>query len=116
MLGRIPSKKNNRRNYGTTSLPSKRFLEWQESAAYQLIKHKGICIEGVTRIQMDFYFPDNRKCDLDNKSSSVLDMLVKIGILKDDNWQYTGSIFLNPVGIDKKNPKVEIFVESERKK
>ncbi len=113
VLGRIPSKKNSTRNFGYTRLPSKRFYEWQESAAYQLIKHKGILIKGVTRIQMDFYFPDNRKCDLDNKSSSVLDMLQKATILIDDNWQYTGSIFLNPCGIAKKNPRVEIFIEAK---
>ena len=110
--GRVPSKKNNRRNYGRTSLPSVRFLEWENSACIQLLKHKNIQISPIQEIQMDFYFPDNKRTDLDNKSSSVLDMLVKQGIIEDDRWQITGSIFLRPAGIDKSNPRVEIFIKT----
>ena len=110
--GRIPSKKNNRRNYGRTSLPSVKFLEWENQACIQLLKHKNIAITEIQEIQMDFYFPDNKKADLDNKSSSVLDMLQKIGIIKGDHWQETGRIYLNPMGIDRSDPRVEIFIKS----
>ena len=65
---------------------------------------------------MDFYFPDNKRTDLDNKSSSVLDILVDMGIIEDDRWQITGRIMLYPMGIAKKNPRVEIFIKAENER
>lgn len=111
--GRIPSKKNNRRNFGRTSLPSLRFGEWKQEAGVQLLKYKDLNIQNISEIQMDFYFPDNKRTDLDNKSSSVLDILVDMGIIEDDRWQITGRIMLYPMGIAKKNPRVEIFIKAE---
>jgi len=113
VLGRIPSKKNSTRNFGFARIPSKRFYDWQKSAAVQLLSHKGRFIEHIQEIQVDFYFPDNRKADLDNKLTSVLDMLCKLEILLDDSWQKTGKIFLNPMGIDKENPRIEIFIKAD---
>ncbi len=114
--GRIPSKKNRYRIAGKRLISDEVFLEWKQEVGIQLLKYKGLNIQNISEIQMDFYFPDNKRTDLDNKSSSVLDILVDMGIIEDDRWQITGRIMLYPMGIAKKNPRVEIFIKAENER
>jgi len=53
-------------------------------------------------------FGDNRKRDLSNSVEGVNDALVNAGVLLDDNWKVTGSLILNPIGVDKNNFGVKI--------
>ena len=109
--GRIPSKKNNRRNYVKTSLPSVKFLEWHHNATTQLLSHKGLNMDKFDA-QFEFWMPDNRVTDIDNKVSSVLDLLKDLNIIVDDSWQHLESYYARACGIDKKNPRVEIWLRS----
>ncbi len=108
--GRIPAKKNNRRNYGRTSLPSENYVRWHTMAAMQIIEHKGENIEKCD-LQFEFWMPDNRVTDLDNKVSSLLDLFKDLGIIKDDCWQCVPSIYMRCAGIDKLNPRVKIWIK-----
>ena len=87
--GETPSKKNSRINTRSgRSFPNKKYMEWQKRA----IEH--IRIMGFTpitgkghSIKIVFTHGDKRRRDSDNAVSSILDMLVKSGILPDDNWE-----------------------------
>lgn len=39
------------------------------------------------QIEMIVYFGTNRRADLDNRVTSILDMLVETIVLRDDKWQ-----------------------------
>lgn len=62
-------------------------------------------------VTLIFFNPDNRRHDLDNQSSSVLDTLVKAGVIEDDNQTKIDSLQLHYGGIDKENPRCEIFLD-----
>lgn len=108
--GRIPSTKNNRRNFRRTSLPSERATQWQETAASQILQYRGMKI-AKSDIQFEFWMPDNRKTDLDNKVTSLLDLLKNLEVIKDDSWQCVPSIYACCRGISKEMPRVEIWIK-----
>lgn len=92
LQGETPSKKNSRINTRSgRSFPNKKYMEWQKNAIEHIraLGIKGINSEAKTRyeIKMTFYHGDKRRRDSDNAVSSIFDMLVKSGILPDDNWQ-----------------------------
>lgn len=115
LYGRIPSKKNNRRGVRTRRganvvVSSKKHKDWESCQVNKLMWENATPrFSKVNGIVMDFYFPDDRKTDLTNKAESIMDMLVKAKVIVDDCWQKTGSLFLMPCGIDREEPRVEIF-------
>lgn len=115
--GRIPSKKNSRnifwRNGKQYNLPNKEHEDWFKKASLQLMGQDNWKrnLKRVAKVTLDFYFPDARGCDLTNKADSVMDLLVRNWILKDDKWQVTGPVLLNPCGIDRANPRCVIHID-----
>jgi len=110
LRGRIPSKKNSTitmvRNGRVLHFPQNAYRTWHKDTSKQLI--------GCEKIKSDFlvlkfWFPDNRRTDLTNKTESVMDLLVDNGFIKDDCWQVIKSLTIESEGIDKKNPRVEIL-------
>lgn len=86
--GSVPSKKNSRINRGDgVSFPSKKFIQWQNDAMRQVriqTRHRFFNPVGVEVI---IYFGTNIRADLDNRLTSILDMLVECLVLRDDKWQ-----------------------------
>lgn len=86
--GSVPSKKNQRINRGDgVSFPSKKFVQWQSDALKQVriqTRQRFLVPVGVEVI---IYFGTKVRSDLDNRLSSILDMLVEALVLKDDKWQ-----------------------------
>jgi Holliday junction resolvase RusA-like endonuclease len=112
--GRIIAKKNSRRTIKSgRSLPSKKYEEWHKEASFQLLLQRAVKfpVQNDLFIKILFFFPDNRKTDLSNKAESVMDLLVDCGVLDDDNWKVVGSLYLRSIGVDKKNPRAEIYIE-----
>ncbi len=111
ILGRIPSKKNSRTIvcFGKTprSLPSSKYNSWHKEASAQLCDVNKI--KSGSDLKLVFYFPDNRRADLTNKAESVMDLLVDNKIIEDDSWQVIKSVTLESAGVDKENPRVEIY-------
>ena len=68
------------------SAPSKDFKAWQKSA---MIESRMQCrtrfIKPVS-LEVIVYFGTKHRSDLDNRLTSILDMLVECVILKDDSW------------------------------
>lgn len=115
ITGRVPSKKNSRnifvsKNGRRMNIPSKKYLEWHAVATEQINK-QFFCVGKADEVQMDWYMPDNRRCDLTNKAESIMDLLVDTGIIEDDCWQYIPRIMLDARGVDKKNPRVIIWIK-----
>ena len=112
--GTTPSKKNSRINTRSgRSFPSKRFTEWEAPALVQLQEQfKGLRVTDYPiTITMVFFNGDQRRHDLDNQCSSILDTLVKAGIIEDDNQKFVEAIQLQYGGHDKANPRCEVFLD-----
>lgn len=61
-------------------------------------------------INYNFYRPDRRKTDMENKISSIQDMFVKAWLIEDDSWEFIPQMTSHSIGVDKTNPRVEIFI------
>lgn len=112
--GTTPSKKNSRINTRSgRSFPSKRFTEWEKTALPELQKQfAGLKVTGYpVTVTMCFFNADKRRHDLDNQCSSILDTLVKAGILEDDSQNYVEAIQLQYGGHDKTNPRCDVWLD-----
>ena len=110
LLGRVPSKKNSRISTRSgRTFPSKKYTEWHKDASMQLLGKKPILSN--TPITFIIYPPDSRNADLSNKWESVADLFVDNGIFEDDNWFVLDDVHMLFGGVDKKNPRAEIFID-----
>lgn len=110
ITGSIPSKKNSRINTRSgRSFPSKTYRDWHESAGFEIKSQGIVTFQKPVEMEIDFYFKNNIRTDLDNKLSSIQDLLVDLGILQDDRWQLLPDITLTAT-IDKENPRAEIYL------
>ena len=87
----------------------------------QLVKIEAIkqCCQKFTDkvyIMINYYEPDNRRDD-DNVHAGakfILDGLKAAGIIIDDRRKYV-ALKQNPVIVDSKNPRIEVFIEEFKK-
>lgn len=93
LVGNIPSKKNQRINLRSgISLPSAKYAAWQTDALWQVKQQTRQRFFKPVAFDITIYFETNRRADLDNRITSVLDMLVEALVLPDDSWQYVPQI------------------------
>ena len=88
-------------------IQSKQYVQYEADALKQL--HKPA--EPVTcacNAQYRYYMPNARKCDLVNLIQATNDILVKGGVIEDDNYTIVASHDGSGVEVDKENPRVEI--------
>lgn len=87
--GNVPSKKNSRiRTRLGSYIPNKSFMDWQNDAIKQLrMQCKDRFIQSSVCIDVTIIFGTKGRADLDNRLTSVLDMLVESMLLRDDKWQ-----------------------------
>lgn len=88
-----------------------RVKAWQADALWQLKGINPYTGAYPVAVTMLFSFSDNRRHDLDNVCSSILDILCKSGIFVDDDYRHICPLTLDCVGVDKANPKVEIYIQ-----
>lgn len=88
LTGSVPSKKNSRvRTRSGDYIPQKAFYDWQDNAIKELrtqTRERGLT--GVS-VEVIIYFGTRGRADLDNRLTSILDMLVEALVLRDDKWQ-----------------------------
>lgn len=94
-------------------ISNSRVKAWQGIAHEELTKQfAGLRVTGYPiTLQLTFYFDNKRRHDLDNCAAGVMDALTKAGILEDDNVNCVDTLILKYGGIDKENPRAEIFLE-----
>ncbi len=65
-------------------------------------------------IRVIVYVVDDRKRDADNMLTSIQDLLVLSGILQKDNWQLLNPVSIFVAGIDREQPRAEIYLYSQK--
>lgn len=116
--GNVPSQKNgkeiaiNRRTGKRFVRSNDRVKAWQETAIEELaLQLRGYKVtEYPIEIALSFYFDNERRHDLDNAAAGVMDALVKANVLEDDNVNFVSCLVLDYGGIDKENPRCEIYL------
>ena len=117
--GRVPSKKNSKvmKCFGGRPMliANKKFQDWNEEKRWELrSQNRSTCI-GISSMTLAFYAPDKRKTDLTNKAESIMDLLVDEQIIVDDNWDEVPELKLVYGGLDRDNPRVEVYIHHDKK-
>jgi Holliday junction resolvase RusA-like endonuclease len=108
----------NRRTGTHFVAPSEQYEQYEAMALWYIPK-RGIPIDFPVNVKCVFYMPTNRSCDLTNHLESIDDVMVKAGLLKDDNYKILASHDGSRVLVDKKNPRTEVEITripTERRK
>lgn len=90
-------------------MPSPQYKQYEASAAWFI--PKGKTIRTPVNVKCLFYMPTRRKCDLTNLLEAIDDILVKVGLLADDNYTIIQSHDGSRVFYDKANPRTEVYIE-----
>lgn len=98
------------RSGGRFVAPSKAFVDYQERCLWQ-IKRPHSPVSARVNVRCVYYMATRRKVDLANLIEATCDILVKAGVLADDNSQIAAGHDGSRVEYDKNNPRVEIEIE-----
>lgn len=91
-------------------LPSKPYREYEKAAGKYL---KPIGIDYPVNVKATYYMPTRRKVDLINLHAALHDVLVKYGVLVDDNCSIIVSTDGSRVLYDKTRPRTEVIISKE---
>lgn len=94
--------------------PSKQYQKYEKVATAQIPTPLRKAISDPVNIRYLFFMPTKRRVDLSNLIEAVDDILVKAGVLEDDNYKIVQSHDGSRVLHDKENPRTEITIETER--
>lgn len=89
-------------------MPSAAYKDYEREAA--LFIPRGVLINTPVNVQCRFFMPTRRKCDLTNLLEAIDDVMVKAGLLADDNYTVIESHDGSRVFYDKDNPRTEIHI------
>lgn len=90
--------------------PSRQYKTYEHNAMILCPRIK-ITPEPVN-VKCLFYMPTHRKCDLVNLLEAIDDVLVKRGIIEDDNYSVIASHDGSRVLHDPNNPRTEVCISS----
>lgn len=98
----------NRKTGRPIIMPSAAYKDYEREAA--LFIPRGVTINNAVNVKCLFYMPTRRKCDLTNLLEAIDDIMVKTGLLADDNYTVIESHDGSRVYYDKDNPRTEIII------
>lgn len=90
-------------------MPSKQYKEYERAAMWFIPKSKKQ-IDHPVNVKCLFYMPTHRKVDLTNLLEAIDDIMVKAGLLADDNYTIIQSHDGSRVMYDKNNPRTEVTI------
>lgn len=93
-------------------LPSKQFMGYEKECLKYLPKIDKI--DYGINIKCHFYMPTKRKCDLTNLLQAIDDILVKGGVIEDDNCTIVVAHDGSRVFYDKEHPRTEVIITKEK--
>lgn len=90
-------------------IPSKQYKQYEKECAVYLENVDPVL--SPCNVKCLYYMPTHRRVDLVNLQEATLDILVKYGVLTDDNSNVVISMDGSRVLYDKENPRTEIEIE-----
>lgn len=90
-------------------LPSKQYEQYEKQCGW-FLKGKGMKIDKPCEVVCLFYMKDRRVSDLPNHLEAIDDVLVKYGVLADDNSRIVVSHDGSRVLYDPKRPRTEVTI------
>ena len=94
-------------------IPSAKYEQYEKACAV-FVKPKAN-IDYPVNVKCLYYMPTHRRVDLTNLLEATHDILVKHGVLQDDNMNIIKSVDGSRVLYDKDNPRTEIIIEAIEK-
>lgn len=94
-------------------IPSKAYKEYETACLWQICR-PAKAINMPVNMRCVYYMPTRRRVDLCNLLEATCDILVKAGVLEDDNSTIVYSHDGSRVDYDKENPRVEVFIDDLR--
>lgn len=92
-------------------IPSKQYRQYESNAGWFL---KPLAIARPVNIKALYFMPTRRKVDITNLESALLDVLVKHGVIADDNCHIVVSTDGSRVMYDKENPRTEVYITDSK--
>lgn len=89
-------------------IPSKQYKQY-EADCMPYLKPEGISYP--VNVKALYFMPTRRRVDLVNLHEALCDVLVKYGVIEDDNSKIIASMDGSRVLYDKENPRTEIYIE-----
>lgn len=90
---------------------SERYLQFENLCGYYLGKYKDLNINKPINLKCTFYVPDKRRRDLANLLESIQDILVKYGVIADDNYLIVQSVDGSRIVYEKNKSETIIEIE-----
>lgn len=94
-------------------LPSKPYKEFEKACKDYIPVLREPPISYPINLKCHYYMGTRRKCDITNLLQATCDILVKYGVLEDDNYTIVASTDGSRVFYDKENPRTEIYIEKK---
>lgn len=88
---------------------NKQYKQYETEAGW-FLKKPSEPINQPVNVQVAFFRDSERRCDLTNLLEAIDDILVKYGILADDNFKVIYSHDGSRVFVDRENPRTEIVI------
>lgn len=89
-------------------IPSKLYRDYERECALYL---KPLHIDYPVNVKAHYYMPTRRRVDLCNLHECLCDVLVKHGVVDDDNSKIIESMDGSRVFYDKECPRTEVWIE-----
>ncbi len=89
-------------------VPSKQYTQYEKDASYFI--PKGHLVTVPVNVKCIFYMPTRRKCDLTNLLEAIDDIMVRCGLLADDNHTIIHSHDGSRVMYCKERPRTEVEI------
>lgn len=93
-------------------IPSAQYKQYEKDCLQQIPPKAKQRIDIPVNVQCRYYMPTRHRVDLVNLMEATMDILVKAGVLEDDNCRIVCSHDGSYVDYDKHNPRVEITINS----
>lgn len=92
-------------------IPSKRYQEYEAQCIVQLLTHRPMApIDRPVNVRCVYYMDSRRRVDLNNLLEASTDILVRAGILADDNSKIVAGHDGSRVRYDRQHPRAEITI------
>ena len=91
-------------------IPSAKYKQYERDAG-EYVQRPQEPIRDAVNVEAVFYMPTRRRVDLVNLQEALLDVLVRYGVIEDDNANIVASMDGSRVRYDKDNPRTEIRIE-----